>query len=76
MHFRVEVSTARANVASDCSVFQVKRVGVTTQYDNTRSKEVLGIQYIEMAKTVVDMGGTLIAQVRCVCFRCVCVHVT
>ena len=76
MHFRVEVSTVRANVASDCSVFQVKRVGVTTQYDNTRSKEVLGIQYTEMAKTVVDMGETLIVQVRCVCFRRECAHVT
>ena len=76
MHLRVEASTARANVSSDCSVLQVKRVGVTTQYDNTRSKEVLGIQYTEMAKTVVDMGETLIVQVRCVCFRRECAHVT
>ena len=76
MHLRVEASTARASVSSDCSVFQVKRVGVTTQYDNTRSKEVLGIEYTEMVKTVVEMGETLIAQVWCVCFRCVCAHVT
>ncbi len=40
----------------------LKLVGKVYTFDNARSKEVLGIEYTDLAQTLVEMGESLIQQ--------------